>query len=66
MEYAHKKCEDRAVLGNVYMHIHSRTLICSRLQFHQHYPHQKLLLPQHLLQDCRATSFPKNKEKYSQ
>lgn len=54
---------EMVVLGNVYMHIHSRISACSHLQFHQHYPHQKLLLPQHLLQDCMATFFPKKEEK---
>lgn len=55
--------QEMVVLGNVDMHIHSRISACSRLQFHQHCPHQKLLLPQHLLQDCMATFFPKKEEK---
>lgn len=66
MEYARKKCRDVTVLGTEYMHIHSRSLACSRLQFHQRYPPLKLLLPQHLLQDCMATFYPKMRKKYSQ
>lgn len=63
MGYARKKGRDATVLGTVYMHIHSRALICSHLQSHQRYPHLKLLLPQHLLQDCVATSYPTARRK---